>query len=203
MPFNGVSVMYSIAKTVRDKIAEFGKNVLFSSKDLLGCGSRNAVDIELCRLVKSGKILRLTSGVFTRIMEGLQLPSTLEIARAKAERFSKRLYEAEESDQDKSPSGTDTFHTDGSRTSMQTVHGCIIFKHRAPAKCAVRALNTEDTASPQTRTGTTARSAGKPCPRSNGRAVSTTAACLSSSPLLLPMDLGIQVFLYRRFACRI
>ena len=173
--------MASVAKTVRNKIAEFGKNVLFTSKHLLGCGSRNAVDIALWRLVKAGKVLRLTSGVFMRVLEGLQMPSTMEIAQIKAERFSKRLYEAEECKRNNLPVGSGyTFHTDGSRTSMLTVLGRIFFKHRAPAKVASSAYMTPEIASRQTvmdRTASLAASTGRQS--RNDRASQTRLACFS------------------------
>lgn len=142
--------MTSIAGKVRDKIAGFGKNVLFTSRDLLDCGRRNPVDIELCRLVQSGRILRLTAGLFMRVAEGLQLPSKLDIARVKALRFSRRLYEAEKSGQQSSAESNHTFHTDGSSTSMLTVFGRIFLKHRSPGRAAAQVGGKPEAASCRT-----------------------------------------------------
>jgi hypothetical protein len=145
-----VFIVSSVARKVRDLIAEFGTNVLFTSKNLLGCGRRNAVDIEVYRLVKAGKILRVAAGVFMRIVEGMELPSMLKTACVKANRFSRRLYEAEETPPHTHAETSNTFHTDGSSTSMLTIAGRIFLKHRAPAKAASRVGEKPESASCQT-----------------------------------------------------
>jgi hypothetical protein len=63
---------------------------LLTTRQLLGLGSRAAIDQTLHRLVKSGFINRVARGVFTR--RNSPTPTVWEVARAKAIAFRKQIY---------------------------------------------------------------------------------------------------------------
>jgi hypothetical protein len=195
-----VFIVSSVARKVRDKIGEFGTNVLFTSKNLLGCGKRNAVDIEVYRLVKAGKILRVAAGVFMRIVAGIELPSMLKTACVKADRFSRRLYEAEESPPDKNAETSNTFHTDGSSSSMLTINGRIFLKHRAPAKAANRVGEKTENASCQTES--TVRNAEINCIENCRLPGKWASAGISLSPAPCPKQVFPEILLCWHLVCR-
>jgi hypothetical protein len=181
-------------------IAEFGTNVLFTSKNLLGCGKRNAVDIEVYRLVKAGKILRVAAGVFMRIVEGMELPSMLKTACVKADRFSRRLYEAEQTPPHTHAETSNTFHTDGSSTSMLTITGRIFLKHRAPAKAASTVGRKPGNASYQTEFASPKAEVN--CKAENGLLPREWAsACFRLSPAPYPKGVLSEILLYWRPVC--
>jgi hypothetical protein len=195
-----VFIVSSVARKVRDKIVEFGTNVLFTSKHLLGCGKRNAVDIEVYRLVKAGKILRVAAGVFMRIVERIELPSMLKTACVKANRFSRRLYEAEQAPPDKNAETSNTFHTDGSSTSMLTINGRIFLKHRAPAKAETRVGDRTENASCQTES--TGRQAEINCIENCKLPGKWAPAGISLSPAPFPKEVFPEIVLCWRLVCR-
>lgn len=120
--------MPSIASKVRDLIIGFGE-LAFNTAQVLCCGSRNAVDIELCRLVKKRVITRLAAGIFVLNCESGGISSQKEIAGLKASRFGKKIVEA--------VSGVPTglcYFTDGCRSSFQTIYGRIYFKYCSSSK---------------------------------------------------------------------
>jgi hypothetical protein len=196
-----VFIVSSVARKVRDKIVEFGTNVLFTSKHLPGCGKRNAVDIEVYRLVKAGMILRVAAGVFMRIVAGIELPSRLKTACVKADRFSRRLYEAEQTPPDKNSQTSNTFHTDGSSTSMLTINGRIFLKHRAPAKAATRVGDRTESALCQTESSV--RNAEINCMAGNFRLPDKWASAgISLSPAPCPMQVFPEILLCWRLVCR-
>lgn len=133
--------MSSTAEKVRSLALSFARNVVFTTGQLLTCGSRNAVDIELCRLVKAGTIKRLASGVFANVSSNSEGPGVLEIARAKAQRFGKRLIEDAQA-------STMQFCSDGCKTAFASVYGRIYFKAVSPGfflKASQKAaVNTEN-----------------------------------------------------------
>jgi hypothetical protein len=196
-----VFIVSSVARKVRDLIAEFGTNVLFTSKNLLGCGKRNAVDIEVYRLVKAGMILRVAAGVFMRIVEGIELPSMLKTACVKAERFSRRLYEAAQTPPHTHAETSNTFHTDGCSTSMLTINGRIFLKHRAPAKSASRVGEEPENASCQTEFA--GREAEIDCKADNCLLPNKWAQDgFRLSPTLDPEGVFSEILLSRRLVCR-
>jgi hypothetical protein len=203
MPLNGVPSMASVAKTVRRKIAEFGRNVLFTSRHLFCCGSRNAIDIELYRLVKAGIIMRLTSGVFMRVLEGLQLPSPLEIAKIKSQRFCRRLYEAGERQAEDAPAACSyTFHTDGCRTSMLTLLGRIIFKHCAPAKATDRTCQRPQPVARQTGLERMSQEVTRTKHSLDDRTGKARSPCFCAAPTPFSTLPTPYFFLRRRFSSR-
>lgn len=60
----------NITETIQEQIHKAPLGEPFISKIFLGCGSRAAVDQVLSRLVKNGKIKRLSRGVFVRPKKG-------------------------------------------------------------------------------------------------------------------------------------
>lgn len=70
-------------------IARLPKGQLFTTRELLPYGSRAAVDQALCRMVKSGWIVRLARGVFSR--NASIRHSIWQIARVKARAFGKQI----------------------------------------------------------------------------------------------------------------
>lgn len=67
---------------------------IFTTRDLIGLGSRPSIDNCIYRLVKKGLISRIARGVFCK---GDQIPilTPLELARIKAHAFNKEVYEHE------------------------------------------------------------------------------------------------------------
>lgn len=72
------------------------KGDMFTTRELLCYGNRNAIDQILFRLVKAGIIIRLAWGVFVRQEDyedsGIPLPSPMEVAREKARAFCREVY---------------------------------------------------------------------------------------------------------------
>lgn len=72
---------------IRKFVQDLPVNQIFTSRDVLAFGARSAIDTELARLVRSGRIVRIARGVFVK--EGSNNPSMAEIAEAKARAFGK------------------------------------------------------------------------------------------------------------------
>ncbi|MBX9724647.1 MAG: hypothetical protein K2X81_24800 [Candidatus Obscuribacterales bacterium] len=123
--------MPSVASRVREFANNIADNVMFTTSQLLEFGSRNAIDIQLCRMVQSGVIKRLAAGVFIKPAANKLIPSACEIAKTKAERFGKII--AQRLNLLK-PDELVIFYTDGCRSSFRSVHGRLYFKHQAPRK---------------------------------------------------------------------
>ncbi len=126
----------SVASAVKQLIADIGPNVLFSTRQILSrcrTKARNAVDLALRRLVEKAVIMRIAAGQFILISKDLSLPSAVEVARAKAETFGKRIYESNEKD-------NLSFLSNGCKSSFKSVHGRISLKHIAPGKIAARSI---------------------------------------------------------------
>lgn len=79
------------ASKVRLHIDSLGDKQIITTRDLLYCGRRNAVDLALFKLVRKGVLWRLARGVFIRRTGDQYVPSVLKIARAKASAFLKKL----------------------------------------------------------------------------------------------------------------
>lgn len=67
---------------------------MFTTRELLRYGNRNAIDQVTYRLVKAGIIIRLAWGVFVRQEDytGEDLPGPMEVARVKARAFSREVF---------------------------------------------------------------------------------------------------------------
>jgi len=80
------------AAQIRRYVSRLPFRQLFTTRDLLNCGSRAAVDQTLSRLVKGGYIQRVARGVFARIEPGTEIVfPVLAVAKIKAESFGRRL----------------------------------------------------------------------------------------------------------------
>ena len=114
----------SEAAAVRDRIAAIGKNIPFSTKELLLSFVSATVYKQLSLLSRAGMIQRLARGVYIDGSPDAPLPSANEIAQVKAERFGKKAFSSQEK----------IFRTDGCKSSFDSVQGRIEFKHMAPRK---------------------------------------------------------------------
>lgn len=88
--------MGTIQEAVLDRIRGLGRGKVFTPKDFLDLGSRDAADQSLSRLVKSGDILRLSRGLYyypqTNQRLGIPLgPDLDEIADALARQTGSRV----------------------------------------------------------------------------------------------------------------
>lgn len=119
----------STAERIRSFVLGFGAGRIFTTRQVLKFGTRNAVDLTLSRLVRSGFLRRLSYGVF--IFESAnepRSPDSSAIAAAKAEAFGKRIYGVQ------SIGRGNTFLTNGPSSSFASVCGRIFFKASAPGK---------------------------------------------------------------------
>jgi Family of unknown function (DUF6088) len=81
----------STSAFIKRHIFKLPADVIFSTRDMLNYGPRAAVDQCLYRLVKSGRIIRLAWGTFIKEEYDGPLPTTLEVAKAKAEAFGRKI----------------------------------------------------------------------------------------------------------------
>lgn len=70
------------ASSIRAHIHKLGCNKLITTRELLHCGSRHTVDQALHTMVKRGKLIRWTSGVFS--LPGSKRPTPEDLATTKA-----------------------------------------------------------------------------------------------------------------------
>ncbi len=113
-------------------IAQLDTGELFTTRDLLGFGSRAAIDQCIYRLVKSSRILRVMRGVFIRNDPGIKLPPIEAVAKVKIESFGRKFFMApvnaarklqiEEGNHDETIYATDgnstAFHYNGVRITV-------------------------------------------------------------------------------------
>ena len=116
--------MAETARKVWAHILAIGVGNAFATADLLHLDQRGNVDRNLCRLVKSRKIVRLADGVFYLPGPDCTVPGTREIAKAKGRAFMKKVCPS-----DKDPQ---KFFTDSCRSSFRTVHGRVHWQHKSP-----------------------------------------------------------------------
>ena len=121
---------YSVAAAVRSRIKSIGRGVAFTVKHFLDLGEKNPIYIELFRQVRSCAIKRLARGEYIVPDQDLELPSALELATLKAERFGKQIAPQIGAENNNEVS----FITDGCKSSFDSIHGRLFFKHAAPAK---------------------------------------------------------------------
>lgn len=110
--------MPSTASRVRKLLSEIGENVVFTTRHFLKCGTRSGVDHALSRMVNKQQLTRLAAGVFVLATAANGIPPESEIAGAKAQAFGKRILVQ---------TASDTFRTDGCRSSFVSVHGRLYF----------------------------------------------------------------------------
>jgi hypothetical protein len=83
-----------ISAQVRQLIFDLPDGQPFPTRDLLGCGPRDAVDKAIQRLIKAEVLMRVARGIFVKPLyeKGiLKLPTLAQIALAKARAFGKKL----------------------------------------------------------------------------------------------------------------
>jgi hypothetical protein len=143
-----------VISMIRRFISLLEEGEIFTTRDVLQFGIRNAVDRALSRLVLSGRIIRLARGVFVRDTLVPRKYSDLEIATAKARAFGRKIVRAPLvvinplSRGYAEPVCNKTFYIDGHSSKFKIGDTTITFKHSAPRK---RKLS-------KTKAGETARS---------------------------------------------
>lgn len=80
------------ASRVRDHIEYLHDDEIFTTRDLLYCGGRNAVDLTLSKMVRTKQIMRIARGVFVKFVESISSISLYDIAVAKAKGFGNHIY---------------------------------------------------------------------------------------------------------------
>lgn len=126
----------STASSIRTYLSGRGGNSLFTTREVLHCGSRHSVDQALHLMVKSGELVRWANGVFS--LPSTNPPNPEEVARIKAisrgdsltnpsyNPFSYRLAETGQS--------TTIFGTTGSTSSFRFGQLRIQLKHTGKRK---------------------------------------------------------------------
>lgn len=122
---------------IKRHIAKLQEGQMFSTRDLLGYGSRGAVDRCVGRLIDKQFIVRAARGIFVKTVEyqaeKTPLPSIEEIARFKARVYKKDVL---------SPGkqiGEDTFEfkCSGRNSAFDTVHGRVILRQISQRKISL------------------------------------------------------------------
>lgn len=132
--------MCSTASKVLTQIKDFGSDVVFTTRQLLPCGTRAAVDHALSRLVSKNVIRRLAVGVFIAVAAVTQSPSIYDIASAKAIAFRKRIFDQKTILVESRL--VHSFSTDSCKSSFNTVLGRIFFIPASTTRLAEVSQNT-------------------------------------------------------------
>ena len=140
---------------VQRHINDLSPTSLFTTRELLQYGTRNAVDLTLFKLVNTGVIHRVARGVFRRACLSKSPPSVLDVARAKAAAFCRKIFnfhdvaayemgmtselpsiESQKRQKDEPDGKTSKviFYSDGSRTSFKYGAVEIEFRCACPRK---------------------------------------------------------------------
>ena len=133
----------NVVEQVKQKIQEYPQGQPFSSRKLLGFGTRAAVDKALSRLVESGEVTRLSRGIYVRPKlnkyVGAVVPEPIAIIRAKleAENETLQVHGAEAARQFQFTTQVPTrtvFYTSGSSRRFHIGNLSVELKHVAPRK---------------------------------------------------------------------
>lgn len=81
-----------VASRIRRHINGLPRKTIFVTRDVIYCGKRSAVDNVLFRLVRDGDLVRLARGVFVSSRGLSELPSVLDIVKAKAAAFNRAIF---------------------------------------------------------------------------------------------------------------
>lgn len=76
---------------IKRHIFRLPRGKIFTTREMLPYGTRSAIDQAMCKLVKQEVIVRLARGVFVREGSDLARISMIDIARAKAESFGRKI----------------------------------------------------------------------------------------------------------------
>jgi hypothetical protein len=128
-----------IASTIRRHIIQLDPEKLFTTRELLKYGPRNAIDQTLWRLVKNGSIIRLARGVFVRASRTFTSPSPRAVAEAKAKGFGKEIVThgavlVNQLNLDAYPSDKNVFCVNGSSSSFRYGKITIYFRKASKRK---------------------------------------------------------------------
>ncbi len=119
--------MSSTCELIREHVASLLPEQIMSPRDLLGYGSRSAVDSCIRLLFREKRLQRVARGLYVLIESNLDLISAEQIARAKARAFGRVIERQDESDDCR-------YFTDGPSTKFQSVKGRIEMRRVAPRK---------------------------------------------------------------------
>lgn len=124
---------------IKRHINSLPKEQIFTTRDLLKYGLRNAVDQALFRLVNCGFITRLARGVFVKTEEQPRSISLLEIALVKAQAFGRTIIThpqdiAHQLGYDGQKNEEVTFTVNAHSSSFLALGALIIFKGASPRK---------------------------------------------------------------------
>jgi hypothetical protein len=133
----------NVVEQIKHRIQEYPQGQPFSSRILLGLGTRAAVDKALSRLVESGEVKRVSRGVYVRPKfnkyVGAVVPEPIEVVRAKleAENETLQVNGAEAARQFQFTTQVPTrnvFYTSGSSRKFRIGNLSVELKHVAPRK---------------------------------------------------------------------
>ena len=82
----------NMSSAIRRFINALEDGQVFTSSELIGLGTRGAIDMALSRLVKKKSIQRLGNGLYMKGDEFTTLPPVIEVAQKKANTLGKELY---------------------------------------------------------------------------------------------------------------
>lgn len=128
------------AALIKRHIHNLPDGALFTTRDLLGYGLRNAIDQTMYRLVKFRWCIRVARGVFQKAQgSSKKLIGAFEVARAKAQSFGKRIIDhaaqtAKRLGISNEASQSCTYATDGRSSSFKFGDITIKLKGTAPRK---------------------------------------------------------------------
>ncbi len=111
----------STPSSIREFVVSVPGDGLFTTADVLHCGSRRQVDQALYLMVKSGEIVRWANGVFS--LPGARRPSFERVAQLKANARGNLFAVASDH------RVQNTFATSGSTSSFEFGSSRIYFKH--------------------------------------------------------------------------
>lgn len=131
--------MNTTERAIRDYIWSLPSNKIFTTRDVLHCGRRSAVDRVLSTLVTKQEIDRLASGVFIRSQSGTPLPSPSEILIAKAHAWGKKTIthgkdDAAEVGLMAEGNYEPTVYADGPTTKFRVIQGLYVHMKKASPK---------------------------------------------------------------------
>ncbi|MBI1270734.1 hypothetical protein GC174_09905 [bacterium] len=131
----------STAAFIKRHIFSLPSEQLFTTRELLQYGTRNAVDLTMFKLVRSGAITRITYGVFQRAPLSVSQPAIIDVARVKASAFGRRIFSFGDTAAFKSGMASTEqsinkvrFYVDGSTTSFRCGKLTIEFRSASPRK---------------------------------------------------------------------
>jgi hypothetical protein len=123
-------------------ISRLPKGTPFATREVLGYGHRAAVDQVLCRLVKAGKIRRLTRGIFVRDPACVNVYGFPEIAKIKSESFQRMIADHPETTLEKflgekETQPQTTYSINGSSSKFKIGEKTIVLKEICQRKAAL------------------------------------------------------------------